>query len=417
MRTVASGQRHLPVGHRLLGAPLLLAALTALAVLCSPAWARGGLSLAAGEQFIGVPTGSFDHTDAAYWTERRDLRAYSPALWRLLAKTGTRLTVNLRYERDFGPVPSGMPRIQDALPLLRAAARYHVPVTAWLVVPYADGYWADEGDAALEARAVSAFLEWKQAHHVRVDSVLLDLESSLQDTRVFGNLKSNPLAVVETLRANVGPQAQCTAARAYQAIVHTIKAAGLRATAAAYPFLLDDIADGNVALSDGLNAPLLFPGEFDEVGFMTMRTSYIALSGIDPGPGLQTSYAESISKWFPSDGALDLGVAGVAPYNDLDTLIGDVRAAATVSSHAVGLYSLESTVAAFGVTGLRKLITASHEPLSAPAAVSPATQENRAVVMAEDLAVTVGTPLALVSQGEPPALPNPWPSPCGIDSA
>src|SRR3954451_4220877 len=163
----------------------LVAAVALCALICAPAIASDGLELAAGEQFVGVPTGSFDHTDAGYWTERRDTRIYTPALWRTLARTHTRLALHLRYGRDFGPTPPGMPRIEDALPLLRAANRHHVAVSAWLVVPYANGYWAHERNAPLVTTAVRSFVAWAREQHVRVTGVLIDLEASIQDSRTF----------------------------------------------------------------------------------------------------------------------------------------------------------------------------------------------------------------------------------------
>jgi hypothetical protein len=391
----------------------LVAAVMAFALLCPPAMANRGLELAAGEQFVGVPTGSFDHTDAGYWTERRDTRIYTPALWRTLARTHTRLALHLRYGRDFGPTPSGMPRIEDALPLLRAANRHGVPVTAWLVVPYADGYWAHERNAAPQATAVRSFVAWAREQRVHVEAVLLDLEASLQDTRTFGASGSDPMTTMQTLRANVGPAGQCAAIKSYAAIAGQIRAAGYDATTAAYPFLLDDVNDGNLALDDGLNAPVPLPGEFDEVGFMTMRSVYIGMTHIDPGPSLQASYQESIARWFPREGALDLGVAGAAPYDDLDTLLDDVRTAATVSDRPVGLYSLESTVSAFGLRGLRSVIAAAHHPYPTAPAVTPQARANRAYIRAEDAGVAAGTPPALASRGETPALPNAWPPRCG----
>jgi hypothetical protein len=391
----------------------LAAAVVAYALLCPPASASRGLELAAGEQFVGVPTGSFEHTDAGYWAERRDIHIYTPALWRTLARTHTRLALHLRYGRDFGPTPSGMPRIEDALPLLRAADRHRVPVTAWLVVPYADGYWAHERNARLQETAVRSFVAWAREQHVHVDAVLLDLEASLRDTRTFGASSSDPMAAMQALRANVGPAEQCAAITSYAGIAQQIRAAGYEATAAAYPFLLDDVADGNLALDDGLNAPAPLPGEFDAVGFMTMRSVYIGMTHIDPGPSLQTSYAESIARWFPREGELTLGVAGAAPYDDLQTLIDDVRTAATASHRPVGLYSLESTVNAFGLRGLRSVIGAARHPYAAAPAVTPQARANRAYIGAEDAGVTAGTPPALASRGETPALPNAWPPPCG----
>jgi hypothetical protein len=391
----------------------LLAAIAAFVLLCAPASARGGLSLAAGEQFVGVPTGSWDHTDSSYFTQRRDTRAYTPALWRTLARSHTTLALHLRYGRDFGPAPAAVPRVADGLPLLRAANRHHVRVTAWLVVPYADGYWADERIAALQATAVRSFISWARARHVKVDGVLLDLEASIQDARTFAASTSDPQTTMQTLRANVGPAEQCAAIRAYERLAREIRAAGYRATVAAYPFLLDGIGNGDLALMDGMNAPVPLPATFDEVGFMTMRSVYIGSTGIDPGPSLQTSYQETIDRWFPREGALTLGVAGAAPYDDLGALVEDVRTVATVNRRPVGLYSLEGAVNAFGLRGLRRVIAAAREPYPAAPAVTPQARAARAYINAEDAGVAAGTPPALASRGQAPALPNAWPPRCG----
>jgi hypothetical protein len=218
---------------------------------------------------------------------------------------------------------------------------------------------------------------------------------------------------MQALRANVGPGEQCAAMRAYAGLAREIRRAGYRAVAAAYPFILDDVADGDIALDDGLNAPVPLPGVFDEVGFMTMRSVYIGMTGVDPGPGLQTSYQQSIARWFPREGALSLGVAGTAPYDDLDTLVQDVRTVATVSRRPVDLYSLEGTVGAFGLRGLRRVIAASRRPFRSAPAVSAQARAARAYVTAEDAGVAAGTPLALASRGQAPALPNAWPPRCG----
>jgi hypothetical protein len=337
---------------------------------------------------------------------------YTPALWRTLARTRTRVTVHLRYGRDFGPTPPGMPRIEDALPLLRAARRHHVPVGAWLVVPYAGGYWAHERNAALQATAVRSFIACARERRVHVDGILLDLEASIQDARTFAASTSDPQTTMETLRANVGPGEQCAAIAAYARLAREIRAAGYRATVAAYPFLLDGIANGDLALMDGMNAPVPLPGTFDEVGFMTMRSVYIGSTGIDPGPSLQTSYQQTIERWYPRDGGLTLGVAGAAPYDDLDALVEDVRTVATVSRRPVGLYSLEGTVDAFGLRGLRRVIAAAHNPYKAAPEITPQTRAARAYINAEDASVAAGTPPALVSRGQAPALPNAWPPRC-----
>jgi hypothetical protein len=397
-----------------------LALAGALVALAAPARAAAGIvSFATGEEFVEPQSADFSRSAGAYWTDHRDLRPYTPALWRLLRRHHATLAVHLRYERDFGPVPAGRTRHADVMPILRGARRHHVPIDAWLVVPYADGYWAHDGDAQLQAAAVDAYFPWAARHHVRARSVLLDLESSLQDTRTISHLRDDPVAVAALLRRNVHPDAQCAAARSYAGTVRAIRAHGLRATAAAYSFVLDDVSDGDVALSDGLNAPLFVPGEFADVGFMTMRSVLAQELGIDPGTSILGSYQQSIDRWFGGAGALDLGVAGTPPYDHLPTLLGDVRAAATVSREPIGMYSLETVWKSFGFAGVRAVVRAAGQPLHGPAAAavtttSPAAQSARAYVDAEDASIAAGTPLAELSRGAPPRAPDSWPPTCRV---
>jgi hypothetical protein len=384
-------------------------------LLC-PCAAANTVEFAAGEQFLEPQPGDFGRNLDAYYTDHRDLSAYSPRMWRLLRREHATLTVHLRYGRDFGPVPEGFSRARDVRPILRGARRHRVPLVAWIVVPYADGYWAHEGNADLMRQAVSAYFPWAKRHRVRARAVLLDFEASIQDTHTVYHLRDDPAAVVELFRRNADPADQCAVAASYADLVDAIHARGLEAAVAAYPFVLDDVLNGDVALSDGLGLPLLVPGMFDSVGFMTMRAVYLGIAGADPGPSLQASYAETIDAHFPGS-SLVLGVLGQAPYGTVDAVVEDARTVATVSRAPVGMYSLESLFGALGLRGVRAALRGARTPFAEAdaarvTAVSDATRDDRALLATLDAMVGVGTPLAGPSNGKPLALPNPWPAPC-----
>lgn len=392
---------------------ILVLALLALSV--APAHANP-VELAAGEQFVEPQAGDFSREDDAYYTDHRDLSAYTPKAWRALRRSGATLTVHLRYARDYGPVPKRFHRTRDVLPILRGARRHRVPVIAWLVVPYADGYWAHEGNAALMRKAVAAYFPWARRHRVRAKGVLIDLEASIQDTRTVFHLRDDPAAVIEMFRRNADPVEQCSVAARYVELVDAIHAHGLEARAAAYPFVLDDVENGDVALSDGLNLPLLLPDVYDKVGFMTMRLVYEAITGEDPGPSLQSSYAATLDARFPGS-SLVLGVLGQDPYAALDTVVEDTRTVATVSREPIGMYSFETLVGAFGVRGLRATLRAAGRPFMGADATrvtteSDATRNDRTLLSTLDRMVATGTPLAQPSHGDAPTLANPWPGPC-----
>jgi hypothetical protein len=266
-----------------------------------------------------------------------------------------------------------------------------VGVIAWLTIPYADGYWLTEDNVGEYDHAVRDFAKWTHRVAFRPKEVLLDLESPLQDAAISSNLSRDPLPVVAMLDRNVGPAHQCVAMRGLERLAVWLDHHGYPTVAAAYPFLFDDISDGNVALSDGLDLPLPLPGEFGEVAFMVMRSVYASLIGTDSGSSILSSYIDAMKRWYGDTATFSLGVAGEGPYTSLAALVTDTRLAAALTTGSVGIYSLEHALDAYGRAGVSELFDA--------------------VLGAENDLVTAGLPLAMTGRGAP-ALPNAWPPRC-----
>ncbi|MFC3965322.1 hypothetical protein [Nocardia jiangsuensis] len=345
-----------------------------------------------------------------YWDLPRDLGAYTPELWDVLERNRTPLGFNLRYRRDFGPLPAGRPQRDEVLPFLGEAARRGVPVTALIQLPYSDGYWSNEDNSALVAAAVDEFDRWARGNELHFTAVALDLESSIQDTDAIFRVGTDPAGTLGALARNAGPRRQCRAADEYRQIVRGLRDRGYAVTASAYPFTIDDALDGTAAFSDFSDMPLIGDDEYDGILFMTMRTVYQQAFGIDPGPGLQLHYGDDIRREYGGEGGITLGEAGVGPYRDLAAMVTDVRAAISAVDGPVGLYSLEKSVQAYGVAGER-LIQAGEHPLSATERATlglPSAELllARAALRAIDAAAAVATPPAALANGEDPALPN-----------
>ena len=170
----------------------IVCALAALSfAIAAPAGAT--ITFAAGEEFYEAQATAPGRSPDVYFTDRRYLAPYSqPAFWRLLKRHKTTLAVHLRYKRDFGPVPAGHQRHDDVWPILKGARRHGVPIQAWIVVPYADGYWAHDGDLAQVRQAVDDYFAWAKRRHVHATGIQLDLETSIQDLHTLGNLRSDP---------------------------------------------------------------------------------------------------------------------------------------------------------------------------------------------------------------------------------
>ncbi|MFC3961891.1 hypothetical protein [Nocardia jiangsuensis] len=346
-----------------------------------------------------------------YWTVPRDLSMYTPELWQLLGDRHARISINMRWQRDFGPIPAGKPHFDELPALLRTAERNNVGVVAWLTVPYGDGYWATEDNLALHEQMVRDFDTWAREIGFRPRQVLLDLEAPLADTATLGNLPRQPVPVVRMLGENIDPAGQCAAMRGYERVVAWLEDHGYPATAATYSFLFDDITDGDTAFTDGLNMPLSRPGTFREVAFMAMRSVYAGLLGTDPGPSIHAAYIQDMRRWYGDAATFSLGEAGEGPYkDDLNEMITDTRLAAALTTGDVGIYSLDKALADYGLDGVARLFDAVEAPLAGAeleraSTLSPGAIAARGLIGAEN--ILAGALAAGVSRQ-----PNSWPPSC-----
>jgi hypothetical protein len=409
----------------------VLAAVVAMPLLASPkalAKERAAVgsqrTLANQETTIGfwageaVPGTDWDSPDT-YWN-RRDMHFYTPSLWRVLRHNRIPLYFNLRYRRDFGPIPPGMPRRHDALRIIRTANRLGVPVWGWVLIPYSDGYWAWEGAAGEHIRAVKALVHWAGEKHVQLQGLALDPEPRLRTpfemtAAIMGG--SGGGAFSSVFEPTIDPARQCAAWRGYARIPRWAKRHGVRVSAAPMPAALDDIGDGSLALQDA--ADFILPkAPWDELFFQVYRSVFTYYSGHDPGPGIVSSYFRSAQREYGSVGQISLGSAGRGPYRRFATLLHDVRLAATLGAREVPIYSLERTLRAYGGPhSIGRLIQAARHPFRGAAAtrstaLTPQARKLRAAIRRADRAATTNTQVITASRGTPLS-PNRWPNGCG----
>ena len=411
---------------------IVVAALAALALLspqAASAQGKGGISEGkalpqqgttigfwAGEAIPGTDWSS----PTTYW-KRRDTHAYTPYLWRVLRRNQIPLYLNLRYRRDFGPVPPGEPHRHDALKIIRTANRLGVPVWGWILIPYTDGYWAWEGAAAEQFTATKALVHWARTKHVRLRGLALDPEPRLPtppETATAATIMSGGSAALSPLfQRTIDPVGQCSAWRGYSRIVRWARRHDTEIAAAPTPAALDDLGDRRLALQDATgfivpNAP------WDELYFQAYRSVFTYYSGHDPGPGIVSSYLRSARHEFGSVGQISLGSSGRGPYRRFASLLHDVRLAATLGAREVPIYSLERTLRAYGgPRAVVRLAKAAKHPFAgrgASRSTAPTSKANdlRAAIRRGDRVATADTWPVTASHGAP-VPPNRWPNGCG----
>jgi hypothetical protein len=402
-------------------AALLALGLTLIAAL--PARAEQRTGVGAGNELTHPATtvgfwageavpGTDWHEPATYWS-RRDTHFYKPALWRVLRRYRIPLYFNLRYERDFGPIPAGEPQRHDALKVIRTANRLGVPIWAWVLIPYSDGYWAWEGAAGEQFRAVKSLVAWAREKRVDLSGIALDPEPRLltpfaTTAAIMGG--SGGGALESVFEPTIDPLAQCASWRTYSRIPRWAARRGIPVSAAPMPAALDDIGDGNLALQDAANF-LLPEGPWHELFFQAYRSVFAYYSGHDPGSGIVSSYFASAQSRFGSVGQVSIGSAGRGPYRRFASLLHDVRLAATLGAREVPIYSLERTLRAYGgpaaVAQLARAAAHPYRGRGATRSTAPTSDANalRAAVRRADRAAAATTRAAALT-------PNRWPHAC-----
>jgi hypothetical protein len=364
-----------------------------------------------------VPGTDWD-SPGTYW-KPRDTHFYTPRLWRVLRRNRIPLYFNLRYRRDFGPVPPGKPHRTDALKIIRTANRLGVPVWAWILIPYSDGYWAWEGAAAQQFAAVRSLVHWAREKRVRLRGLALDPEPRLRTPfeTTAAIMGGGDNAIFSALfQQTLDPVGQCSAWRGYAHIVDWVKQRDVQIVAAPMPAALDDLRDHRLALQDA--AGFILPNApWDDLYFQAYRSVSTYYSGHDPGPGIVSSYLRTAQREFGSAGQISLGSAGRGPYRRFAGLLNDVRLAATLGAREVPIYSLERTLRAYGgPSSVTRLVQAARHPFAGPAATrstAPTSRANdlRAAVRRADRAATTST--RAITAGHGASLPpNRWPNGC-----
>jgi hypothetical protein len=295
-----------------------------------------------------------------------------------LARRGTDLNVAVPSDRIDDPA------LAD---LLRAAEERRVPVRLWLVLSRDDGYWPNEGNAELFRSEVQRLLARLSADRLRADAVVYDLEPALAySEQLEAALSSDLAAVTELMRAHLDPAAFAAARAVFAASVEDVHAAGLRAVAVTYPQVVDDLADGDDDLQDGLDVPVEGV-PWDEVAFMVYQTGFAAAVGGWIGPGLVASFAADARAHLGDRAVIALGQVGrpgifetTGPvYEDPSVLEADIAAARFEGIGRVEVYSLDGMLE---LGGARRWLDAT---AAAPAEAAPTSQARLVRSLAEGL--------------------------------
>ncbi|MDJ0786764.1 MAG: hypothetical protein QNK05_08135 [Myxococcota bacterium] len=125
-----------------------------------------------------------------------------------------------------------------------------VPVTAWLLLDVADGYWLNADNADVAVSRWRETREWAETAGLRLHRVGLDVEFPRSESK--GVLRNRRAAVLDMFRRRRSREQVERAEAAYGALVEEIRATGRSVESYHFPYLLDERAAGSWILRRSL---------------------------------------------------------------------------------------------------------------------------------------------------------------------
>ena len=229
----------------------------------------------------------------------------------------------------------------DLADLIREANLQGVELAAWLLLDYADGYWPNEENVELVRELVDEFVTWVDEEGFQVEWIVIDMEMSAQETELLKQLIAEPdlVGLAQLVLGNIDPCSFEQASASYTEMVEELHALGYRVSVVTYPFIMDDMADGDTGIQDAFDVPVS-PVPWDDYAFMVYRTLYMEM-GLQPGPYLVYDYAKDADRVFGENATIGIGCVGVAGYQDLQVMRDEVAASLAGGVGKVVVYSLD----------------------------------------------------------------------------
>jgi len=192
-----------------------------------------------------VPSADTDlarHQGLTYFVELHGRELYRllerPGLIGRLASTGAALSIAMLDLSD------------DRRAVIHELNARGVPVTAWLVLDRAEGYWLTADNPELARRRYAEVHAWAAQHDLRLEAVGLDLEIPHRDVQEL--LAEGVRTLRRMLHRRRSEEALRRAALAYGELATAIRRDGRRVETYQLPLLLDERRAGSTLLQRAL---------------------------------------------------------------------------------------------------------------------------------------------------------------------
>jgi len=232
----------------------------------------------------------------------------------------------------------------DLLAFLQAAETAGVDVRAWVLLPYAIGYWPGETNAEAFAESALAFATWFIEEELDIEWIVVDMETDINTMQQLSDLIFSGQYVQAglLLLSHYTPLRFQQATNTYRQLIDDLHELGFYAMVVTAPMVLDDMDDEDNFIQDVMDIPVSTVS-WDEVSTMVYTTTFEQYLGLEFGAHVVYDYGLSTVEHFGDLASIALGLAH--EWAGPEDMAAEVAAAKAAGIERIQVYNYNGAAA------------------------------------------------------------------------
>lgn len=229
------------------------------------------------------------------------------------------------------------PTLKD---VLADAKEKSLNIIIWPLLEDVDGPWANDHNYEKYIPLMNKVTDYLKKEEVTPQYLVVNMENAaVQMDSVNNYLKGKEYSpLFDMLLKNINREKFNVAVQEYKKLVDDLHAKGYKVMITTYPYLIDDMQDGDPDIQDLTNVPISGI-DWDAYTFTPYRTAYSGDLGVEFTPFIVFDYAKAAKDRYKEKARIALGIVGP-------------------TDHGPGFKSpedLEKDVAAVKATGIKEI--------------------------------------------------------------
>lgn len=229
----------------------------------------------------------------------------------------------------------------DLAAVIEEAENLGLRVKLWPLLDGSDGSWCCEDNLELFWENVFATLDFVETVSSVVDTVVINVELGHPKIDLIRQYleQGDYVALIGILWQNRDLDMFAESMATMRQKVDELHERGYMVQATTYPFVLDDMKDGDPDFQDIANAPV-HGIDWDYLSFTPYTTAYASDFGLPFGPYFVYSYAGLAKDMFGDEAHIAVGIVEPQGYTSPEELGADVAAAKAAGVKNIDIYHL-----------------------------------------------------------------------------